>query len=373
MKNLKRTLLIGFIWGLIFFLWWLNGFMTRNWNFNVFSMRSWRYLYDEFVSGWVISATSDWIFIWTLILAVPVFLIGWNLFLKVKWRETIVKFFKKIVYFFRGKKAVVTKKKMTYVQKKSHKKVRPVPLYTSAKAMERASAHRTASEEKTSETPAAAKPSHSTPAMASAAMPQSNPAPESKAAQSMDRPAFLDDTDFANMALDDIKLPEREPVKEDVAGLLIKAGYQVLADVKMGEIQLDYVAIDADKVLLLASDNEKGDWLADEERFNNEDPLWFSESSHRVSPVYNLMMVSQELSAKIKKIGERHVVMPMLIEKAGNIINAEDMIDTWKKLNVIVCRTDVGGPDELPTVTVALPKAGTPASPAIIDIIRGVL
>jgi hypothetical protein len=37
----------------------------------LFSADSWRYLYQEFIGGWVISETSDWIFVLVLFLSIP--------------------------------------------------------------------------------------------------------------------------------------------------------------------------------------------------------------------------------------------------------------------------------------------------------------
>lgn len=385
MSNLKRTLLIGAIWAGIFFLWWLKGFLYQNWNFDIFSFSSWAFLYNEFLSGWVISATSDWIFVWTLIFAVPLFLIGWNLFLKVKWKELFKRTYNKIKYFFRGKKAVVTNQKFKYVKKKSHKKVRPVPLYASAKDIEK----KTAETEKVPSAPAYASgaaglgasgtsASQSASSAASAAglfgaasVPGASSAPKKEPAKTV--PSFLDDEDFANISLDDIKVPERTALNEDIPTILIKSGYKVVADVDMDGVHVDYVAIDAVKVLLLVFDTQKGDWLADEERFNNEDPLWFSESSHRISPVYTITGLAKSFESRLNKRGERELeVKPILVEKEGNIINAEDMISTWEKAGVVVCRTGIGGPDELPSVEKGVPRAGEPADMSMVEIIRSV-
>lgn len=384
MSNLKRTLLIGAIWAGIFFLWWLKGFLYQNWNFDIFSFSSWAFLYNEFLSGWVISATSDWIFVWTLIFAVPLFLIGWNLFLKVKWKDIFKRTYNKIKYFFRGKKAVVTNQKFKYVKKKSHKKVRPVPLYASAKAIEK----KTAETEQVPPAPAyasgaaglgasgtstfqSASSAGSGGLFGSASVPGTSSAPKKEPAKTV--PSFLDDEDFANIPLDDIKVPERTALNEDIPAILIKSGYKVVADVDMDGVHVDYVAIDAVKILLLVLDTQKGDWLADEERFNNEDPLWFSESSHRTSPVYNVTNLAKSFEDRLNKRGERELeVKPVLVEKEGNIINAEDMISTWEKAGVIVCRTGIGGPDELPSVEKSVPRAGEPADMSMVEIIRSV-
>ena len=51
MKNPKRTFLIGFIVALLFFGWWLRGFLYINWRFGLFSLDSWTFLFHEINSG----------------------------------------------------------------------------------------------------------------------------------------------------------------------------------------------------------------------------------------------------------------------------------------------------------------------------------
>ena len=99
---------------------------------------------------------------------------------------------------------------------------------------------------------------------------------------------------------------------------------------------------------LCLNDKETGDWLADEERFNDEEPLWFSENSHRISPVHRIKMAKEFLNTKLDDLGLKFDIKLFVIEQIGNIINAEDMLDTWKDLDVKVCRIDRGMPKELP-------------------------
>ncbi len=373
MKNWKRNLLVGVIWGLFFFVWWLNGFYQNNWRFNVFSLESWSHIYHEFMGGWVISAASDWIFLWVLILAIPVFMIGWNICVKIRWRKTIGGFFKNIWYFLkrlwykaRGTKPLIGKKKIKYVKKKSYKKVRPKPLHVTQKSMERAAKER--SNYASIEAPAGPAPyagggnaaqNTFTPTMGGGL-----------GASAGSVPSFLEDDDFSNISLDDIQLPAREPLNEDVAQILVQGHYVVIADAKIGETPVDFVAIDKERIFVLVSDNEKGDWLADEERFNNEDPLWFSESSHRVSPIFKMNTDIKSFAERLQGNGLSYQVIPVLVEKEGTLINAEDMQNTWKEMGIIVCRTHLGGPDELPSVAQSFPATQTPAEAGDIEQIR---
>ena len=94
-------------------------------------------------------------------------------------------------------------------------------------------------------------------------------------------------------------------------------------------------------------DKENGDWLADEEMFNGEEPLWFSESSHRISPVRKIDLARTILTDKLTEANLPYKVEAFVIEQIGNIINAEDMFDIWNDMNINVTRIDRGTPKEI--------------------------
>ena len=91
-------------------------------------------------------------------------------------------------------------------------------------------------------------------------------------------------------------------------------------------------------------DREPGDWLADEERFNDEEPLWFSESSHRISPVRKIDLAKRALLDKLDNAEMSFIVDAFVVIQIGNIINAEDMFETWDDLDINVTRIDRGTP-----------------------------
>ena len=101
------------------------------------------------------------------------------------------------------------------------------------------------------------------------------------------------------------------------------------------------------QIVLCLLDKEPGDWLADEERFNDEEPLWFSESSHRISPVRKVDLARKVLSDKLSEADLNFDIKAYVIVQIGNIINAEDMFETWDDLNISVTRIDRGTPKEL--------------------------
>lgn len=91
-----------------------------------------------------------------------------------------------------------------------------------------------------------------------------------------------------------------------------------------------------------------GDWLADEDSFAGDPPLWFSESSHRVSPVHQAIRCRDFFSKELPHIKiESIVVLP----KKCVSINEEDMIGCWRdKCGTAVVRTKRIDETTLPTL-----------------------
>ena len=382
MKNWKRTLLIGFVWGCILFGWWTRGFMRANWEFDIFSLGHWQFLLDEYQKGWAISSTSDWVFV-SLLFFIPImFVVCWRYALEIKWMKLLHKVTNKIIYFFTGNSTPKQQVKLA-LNKNSSKNTRP-------KAMDSSVMRPVA---KNSELKVPVEPNEISNPMGSfstekntgfsASIPSStfgemgagfgssktgfsfDDEPKKRFSPPADSPfnspfappsvnknfsiaqnPTIED-DFDKILLEDIKLPTREPLEENIEGILTDGGYQIIPNAKLGDIKIDYLAVGKDKILICKVDTETGDWLSDEEKFNGEDPLWFSESSHRISPVFNLTEETKRFTERLKTFGYMGNVEPIFIVKDGTIINAEDMIETWKEMNVTVCRTHMGGPEEL--------------------------
>ncbi len=346
MKIQKRTLLIGGIWSLIFWGWWLPMFFFINWRFNMYAPSHWRFLLNEFEAGWQLDSIGNWIFVFSLLLSIPLWLFIWRLCLKVQWKKLYQKIRAKILILLNGGKQNTAPKKAKFKPKQSYKKVRPAPLNTTKRVLSAAS-QQGAKEVKSITTPARA------------TVPQN-------------APSFLTQEEL-NTPLSDISIPKAEPLKEDIQRILLSGGYQLLKDIYLGDLECDYLALDGEKILLCFSDNEKGDWLADEELFNGEPPLWFSETAHRVSPVFKITEAVEKFKKKLSKNGLDQTVVPILIEKAGTIINADEMASVWKSAGILVCRTDLGGPEELMSFTQTLPEATGSGDVGTLSTIQSIL
>lgn len=138
----------------------------------------------------------------------------------------------------------------------------------------------------------------------------------------------------------------REPTG-GVPDIMKEKGYRIFTSTIINNQIIDFIGVAKDKIILCLIDKEPNDWLADEENFNDEDPLWFSESSHRVSPVRNLKTAQKHLQRALEKQNIRTKIEAFLVIQVGNIINAEDMLPIWKDININVTRIDMGSPKDI--------------------------
>ncbi|MBO5441823.1 MAG: hypothetical protein J6A09_04590, partial [Alphaproteobacteria bacterium] len=146
------------------------------------------------------------------------------------------------------------------------------------------------------------------------------------------------------------KSPEAAPIKEShtpVLDVLKQKGYDVIPSAIIKNTTIDYIAVSKDQLLLCLVDKESGDWLADEEKFNDEEPLWFSESSHRISPVRKIDLARDILKTKLAVADMNFEILSYVVIQAGNIINAEDMFEIWNTMNIRVTRINRGSPKEI--------------------------
>ena len=94
--------------------------------------------------------------------------------------------------------------------------------------------------------------------------------------------------------------------------------------------------------------NLAGDWLADEEAFLEEPPLWFSESKHAVSPVYQAMRSQAYFKQELSHIKIESIV---ILPNRCVVINDEDMRKCWNdKCGTAVVRSQKIGETTLLTL-----------------------
>ena len=146
---------------------------------------------------------------------------------------------------------------------------------------------------------------------------------------------------------DNSQSSEKQRGNNPIVDVLTQKGYDVVSGITLKNTIIDFLGISEDTICLCLVDKETGDWLADEERFNNEEPLWFSENSHRISPVRKAELAKEALEIKLEDAGFDIAIKPFVIIQMGNIINAEDMLEIWEETKVKVTRINRGSPKEI--------------------------
>ena len=333
--------------GVVFVAWtlgycyWFRHIMLGFWRFDPLSPQHWKYIWDQWQNGWVIQSFGEWMFVSLLFVAVPVWFTGLVILCAIpwfKWFKVTVTFpFKLIFNHIKNKKKEKSTARPKVTKKKSYKQTRPPAI--------RAGSGRIKHPEKAPEKEEAA------PASPEAAVPTFSASPSPSSAQlAQTGGAFQASSSAASSSVSG----------ESVSDILRSAGYRLISDAKIAGKKIDYVAVAANHILLCLVDAEAGDWLADEERFNNEEPLWFSESNHRISPVRVVLNAAEALAPMLSGAAQGMEIRTMVIIRQGTIINAEDMFDIWKDLKVTVCRYAEGGPDEIAALNASVSQVAPP-------------
>lgn len=98
-----------------------------------------------------------------------------------------------------------------------------------------------------------------------------------------------------------------------------------------------YIYANSRNIVVLCMDHFQGhDELADEESFGDGDPLYFTGSSHRTSPVWRL---SESIKLLQQRLRQQECPMPQMwgvLLTSSNILNADDMEEIWEDMQVKV-------------------------------------
>jgi len=381
-----KTLLIGCLWSIIF-LDGLRVVMLINWHFDIFLKGHWSLLSQKWNSGASMSR-SEILFFLIIVTSIPLWLSGWIGLCLIKWEHYLKKVIFSPLYLIKKltlktKPPVVVKKKSISEETKVIKKA-PVIKKVAVKRPPLPSATLMQSNINTQRSAASAYPTAS----------KKNPEiTTNHALFNFDEDDFDLDFDFdkpskninspenipSALKVDDEpqeykqeeerkeikphqdKKNNREQPKQKagrqeqaqkeshtpVLDELKQKGYDIITSAIIKGTNIDYIAVSKNEILLCLVDKEIGDWLADEERFNDEEPLWFSESSHRISPVRKIDVAREILKNKLATTDMNFNITSYVIIQAGHIINAEDMFEIWDGMNINVTRINRGTPKEI--------------------------
>ncbi len=338
LKLVKPIVLFLWILGCFYAFRWL---MYWQWAFDIIDISSWQEL--EFI--WDSGKVFPWIFVFELMIILPILFIGLSLLKKVNFELLLKKLFllplllnKKRKLKAMAKKSIKIKKKKSYINK------RPPPL-KSVSGENFASNPRKHIEEREQKFQSSSLSGLSD----NRDIDSFNPYEDRESRR--DSMSFSD-SDYSGSKNEDGDAPLLDFEDTDAKGILERAGYKVLSNV--GDV--DYVAISNTAVVLCFDENQQGDWLADEERFNDDEPLWFSESAQKVSPAYKALQVKEKYSSNILAVYPDISIVPVLILSKGNIINAVDMLDVWEEMQIFIGRIGEAGSSDIKKLSNLIPK-----------------
>ena len=381
---LIRILLVGIFWSILF-LEGIRVIMLTNWHFDIFRVSHWVYAWNLWLSGWVIDDPKEWAFIMIVITLIPVWLTGWGALSMIRWGKILNKFLQIPLNILQTilekpvKKITSTASVKAVKKKKSYKEVRPRSIrppmeentYSLSPERKAALTGVPVKAQTKSLAPSVSQPQTSQPKEFNHSLfklddnddgfdfdlfeepskpePQKTETPEKESKS----------TDSKNKPANKVAKTEQPPRNNTNSTLEIlkQKGYDVITGASIKNTPIDFIGVSKTQICLCLNDKEPGDWLADEERFNDEEPLWFSESSHRISPVRKIDIVRNVLKEKLASTNFSFEINAFVIEQIGNIINAEDMFEIWNNMNINVTRIDRGTPKEIKLFSKALDDA----------------
>lgn len=414
-----RIIFVGIFWS-IFFLEGIRVIMLKNWRFDIVRPSHWQYAWDLWLSGWVINDAKEWAFVLIILTFVPLWLTGWAALSLLPWENYFIKaaFFpweiiKKL--FFQPVKVLASTTGIKRVKKKkSYKEIRPksirapadeniykmqntsakplnagstvIPVMTPPMSPSRSTSS-TISEEpkeskfdhslfkfdeeddfdfdfdafdndkKTKETTAPAKATTDTEVQAA---PKDNKNNKEKEKNKTNKENNKNAKAPKSVDVSPPTSTQNQPPRTNgnsTLDVIKQKGYEVINGTTIKNNFVDFIGVAENQLFLCIIDKEPGDWLADEERFNDEEPLWFSESSHRISPVRKADISRQTLTDKLESADLHFEIKAYIVVPIGNIINAEDMFEIWDDIGAKVTRIDRGTPKELHLFSKALDEA----------------
>ncbi len=398
-----KTLLVGYLWSIIF----IDGIrvlLLINWHFDILLSEHWHLLGYKWNSGAPISNSEIGFFI-IIVSSIPLWLAGWVGLCLVKWESFVKKVALSPLYAYRKitlktKAPVVVKKKSiteepkvikkTPIIKKAPMKRPPLPSATLLQSNinnnlssmgSRASSGYTPGKKDAAEVPTnhalfnfddddfdldfdfekKEKKSDIDDSIPSALVVDKPEIIETEIIKDIEpevavKPQHQDKGQSTNNKKDNQQKSKQQDnqtptqIKEShtpVLDVLNQKGYDVISSAIIKNTTIDYVAVSKNQLMLCLVDKEMGDWLADEEKFNDEEPLWFSESSHRISPVRKVDIARDILKTKLAVGDMNFEIVSYVIIQSGNIINAEDMFEIWSNMNINVTRINRGSPKEI--------------------------
>lgn len=364
----------------------------RIWGFDLFSTYSWLAIPDRWGKGWVIDTPEEFFFFFGMLLIVIVFVIGYIIVVKLPYVKIVTWPFRKLrdnrrmekrrrqdafpgiekmisdLQAKKGKGGKISKSKMPppmhTVSIPETGKNQP-PLYASKTNKERGKAEKDILD------------SFKTQKDETLELPKRKTAPEytdysgfreddyikpkDEVTKSFS-PETFDDSHEKAMAefLEEPKVISRVDMKYETLMLAEKVGLNIVQDLRIGKDIVDFAVLAKGEVYLINLEPVGKEWVADETSFDDDEPLWFSESKYDVSPVFRLNRAANYFDEVLQDITDGYPdsieVKKILLIGGASVLNYADIKPVWDSYSVLSFRLSTGRPPEVPELSSFLRK-----------------
>ncbi|MBR7158725.1 MAG: hypothetical protein IKD08_03470 [Alphaproteobacteria bacterium] len=335
--KLFRFIFLSILWVLIYFS-AVKIFFLYFWNFDFYSPDDWSYLSSQWQGGWVIDSLGELAFFIFAFAVLPVYLLSWFWVIRLKWS----KIWQKPWGYF---------KERARVKRRLALDAFPEPSVMAKELL----AKKNTGKNMSGRSPLHAKSDLKNIAKETVETPVAPPAPEvepvlPKREERLEPlPRIISDTPET---LAEPKYVSRIDVKYEVLQITEKHGVRLLQDLKIGKDAIDFAVLAKGVVYLINLEPVGNEWIADESGFDNDEPLWFSETKYEESPVYKLNRAARLFSSVLDDVlpaEHRPIeVKKIILIGAGSILNYADIKDVWDEKEVASYRLANGSPSEIP-------------------------
>ena len=315
-------------------------YFYKIWGFNIYNYKQWNMIPAEWEKGWIIDTPSEFFFFFSIVMIIPVFIVSLYFLLRVRWD----KIYKELSSALKEKGKAKRRKKIDEfpgveeLAKALLKKVKGKGKKMGKDKMPpRIDGVVPLTKHKIRE---------DIPKAEQVKLPKEEPPTLDDIAKTNPDSLAVSET------LPEPKMTSRIEVKYDVLSGAEAAGMRIVQDAKIGVDIIDFVLIAKDTVYLINLEPIGAEWIADEIGFENDDPLWFSETKYETSPVFKLLRATKYFESVLKDIlgpdRDKMAVKKIFLIGGGTILNYDDIFGTWESDDVEIYRLKGGRPESVP-------------------------
>lgn len=350
-SKLFRFLIPSVIW-LFIYAKAVEFYFYKIWGFRLYDFKQWNMIPAEWKKGWIIDTPSEFFFFFSIVMILPTFIIGLIMILRMPWGK-----------FYKSAFSSLNEKKKA----RHRKKVDEFPgVEELAKALLKKVKGKGGKMGK-----------DKMPPMIDGVVPLTKtkvredlPKSEQKKLPKEEPPTLEDiaktepsDAIAASETLPEPKMTSRIEVRYEVLSKSEAAGLRIVQDAKIGVDVIDFVLISNGTVYLINLEPVGAEWIADEIGFENDDPLWFSETKYETSPVFRLLRAARHFESALKDIlgadRDKVSVKKIFLIGGGSILNYDDVFETWQDSDVDIYRLKGGRPETVPSFDIFLNREKT--------------